>query len=83
MSITVLNLTERSRNRLLWDVDKRLIELLNASLGTEDKNWKLHKELLMKVQEADYNEIKKILRNAQKVKNPAGYAVNAFKKMEI
>ncbi len=66
-----------------WEVDKWFLELLNHSLGTDDKNWKPHRELLVKAQDKDYHEIKKILRNAQKAKNPTGYTINAFKKMKV
>ncbi len=33
--------------------------------------------------QAFYNELKKILRNGQKAKNPNVYTINSFKKMEI
>jgi len=64
-----------------WDVDKQLLTLLNTSFGTDDKTWQPHRELLAKVQKADYNEIKKVLRRARTARNAIGYTVNAFKKM--
>ena len=66
-----------------WEVDKRLLELLNHSLGTDNRNWKPHRDILIKAQKAGYNEIEKILRNAQKAKNPTGYTINAFRKMKL
>jgi len=71
------------KTSIRWDVDKRFLELLNRSLGTDDKAWHPHRELLTKTQRADYNEVKKVLRNSQKAKNPVGYVVNAFKKMKM
>ena len=66
-----------------WEVEKWFLDLLNESLSTDNKTWQPHRTILMKVQGSDYNEIKKILKRAQKAKNPVGYTVNAFKKMNI
>ena len=73
---------EKLYDYLNWEVDKQFLELLNHSFGTDDNSWKPHRKLLVKAQKGDYNEIKKILRNAQKAKNQVEYTVNAFKKIK-
>lgn len=64
-----------------WEIEKWFLDLLNESLSTDNKVWQPHRALLTKVQRSDYNELKKVLKRAQNAKNPVGYTVNAFKKM--
>lgn len=74
--------TLQKKPSLRWDIGRDFLRMINDSLGSTDENWKAHRDLLIKVQECDYDEIKKVLRRAQTNKaNPMGYAVNAFKKM--
>lgn len=67
---------------LRWDVNREFLKLLNYSLGTTDKTWKPHRELLVRAQHIDYNKLKRLLRKAQSASNPVGYVVNSFKRMD-
>ena len=63
---------------------KELIHFLNKKLGTTNKNWLYHKQLLLanlKLSKAKRpeNELDQILAGARSAENPVGYVVNALK----
>lgn len=68
-----------TQSSISWDVDPHFMRKLNERLG--EVNWEPHRDILMKVQHKEQHEIDKVVRSAEKAKNPVGYIINAFKKM--
>ena len=64
---------------------RELMDFLNKELGTSDRNWKPHVELLIAnlnipKEGRKPNELIQILQGAQYAENAVGYVVNALKK---